>query len=179
MQIVADEPESGEEAKVRPEKSLKPVPRWQTPGGRAVLIAIALVSAGVAAALLSGGELGEGDSDEPQAISGAPKQVTDTILQFQSALADGDFETICTELFTAEARAAAGGERCPSVLQDTAMDIKRPKVSIVSVSIQGQQATATVRASTNGGPPVTDQIRLAKQKGRYRIVSAGQPAAEK
>jgi hypothetical protein len=144
-----------------------------------VLLAIGLVAAGVGAALLGGGQVGDGGGNEPRQATGAPKQVTDTIIQFERALGQGDFETICGNLFTVEAREAAGGDRCPSVLQESAGGVKNPDVRIVSVAIRGDAATAIVRASSEGSPPVTDTIRLARQGGRYRIASAGRPAGEK
>jgi hypothetical protein len=151
------------------------VTRWRTTRGWALLLAIGLAGAGIAAALLGGGSVGGGGS-EPPPISGAPKQVVATIMEFERALADGDFATICGNLFTLEAREAAGGDRCPSVLQDTAGGLRDPNVRIVSINVRGNTATAIVRAQVAGGQPVTDTIRLQRQGGRYRIVSAGQPA---
>jgi hypothetical protein len=149
------------------------VARWRSPTGRAVLLAIGLAGAGIAAAFLGGGQLGDPEEEAPRPVSGASKQVGDTILEFERALADGDFATICGNLFTIEAREAAGGDRCPSVLQDTAGGLRSPDVRIISINVRGNTATATVRASVGGGPPVTDLIRLLRQGGRYKIVSAG------
>ena len=159
---------------VRPARA----PRWRSPTGRAVLLALGLAGAGVAAAFLGGGELGGGE-EAPRPVSGASRQVADTILQFERALADGDFATICGNLFTIEAREAAGGDRCPSVLQDTAGGLRRPDVRIVAINVRGNTAVATVRASVAGGPPVTDVIRLVRQGGRYKIVSAGPEPRER
>jgi hypothetical protein len=142
--------------------------------GRAALLAIGLAAAGIAAALIGGGQISGGGGDAPRQVSGAPKQVADTIFRFRRALADGDFDTICQTIFTAEARDAAGGDRCPSVLQETAGGVKDPRVKIVSIAIRGNTATAIVSASTGGGKPVQDTITLVRQgDGRYRIVSAG------
>jgi hypothetical protein len=161
-------------AKPDPRRSARPS-RWRSPGGRALLLAIGLAGAGVAAALLGGGKIG-GDEPEPAPVSGAPKQVVATIMEFERALAEGDFATICGNLFTLEAREAAGGDRCPSVLQDTAGGLREPDVRIVSINVRGKTATAIVRARIAGGRPVTDTIRLLRQGGRYKIVSAGQEA---
>jgi hypothetical protein len=149
--------------------------RWRSARGRAGLLAAGLAGAGIAAALLGGGQLG-GDNSQPPPVSGAPKQVVATIMEFEHALAAGDFATICSNLFTVEAREAAGGDRCPSVLQETAAGLRDPHVRIVSINVRGNTATAIVRARVAGGQPVTDTIRLERQGGRYRIVSAGQAA---
>ena len=143
-----------------------------------MLLAIGLAGAGIAAAFLGGGELGGGE-EAPKPVRGASQQVADTILQFERALAEGDFATICGNLFTIEAREAAGGDRCPSVLQDTAGGLRRPDVRVVAINVRGNTATATVRATVAGGPPVTDTVRLLRQDGRYRIVSAGRETGER
>jgi hypothetical protein len=141
-------------------------------------VAIGLAGAGIAAALLGGGRIAGGDGSQPPAATGAPKQIAATITEFQRALADGDFATICGSLFTIEAREAAGGDRCPSVLQETAGGLREPDVRIVSINVRGDTATAIVRARVAGGNYVTDTIRLKRDGGRYKIVSAGQPPGE-
>jgi hypothetical protein len=158
----------------------KRVPPWRSPFGRALLLAIGLASAGVAAAFLGGGRLNDHSSETPppRAVGEATRQVVATLQQFEKALAEGDFATICGNLFTVEAREAAGGDRCPSVLQDTAGGLRNPKVQIVSITVRGNTAVALVRARVAGGPPVTDTIRLIKQGGRYKIVSAGKEASD-
>jgi hypothetical protein len=156
----------------------KRVPPWRSPFGRAVLLAIGLAGAGIAAAFLGGGKVNDdgSESQPPRAVGDATRQVAGTLQQFERALADGDFATICGNLFTTEAREAAGGDRCPSVLQDTAGGLRSPNVQIVSINVRGNTATAVVSATVAGGPPVTDTIRLIKQGGRYKIVSAGKEA---
>jgi hypothetical protein len=156
----------------------KRVPPWRSPFGRALLLALGLAAAGIAAAFLGGGKLNDDatENQPPKAVGEATRQVAGTLQQFEKALADGDFATICGNLFTVEAREAAGGDRCPSVLQDTAGGLREPRVQIVSITVKGNTATAIVRATVAGGPPVTDTIRLIKQDGRYKIVSAGKEA---
>jgi hypothetical protein len=143
------------------------------------LLALGLVAAGVAAALIGGGSISGGGGDKPRQASGAPKAVADAIFAFRRALAAGDFDTICNKLFTAQARAAAGGDRCPSVLQQTAGGVQDPQVRIVSITLRGNTATALVSASTAGDKPVQDTITLVRVGRGYRIVSAGEaPVAE-
>jgi len=157
------------------------LPPWRSPFGRALLLAIGLAGAGIAAAFLGGGRLGDEASENqpPRAVGEATRQVVATLRQFERALGGGDFATICGNLFTREAREAAGGDRCPSVLQDTAGGLREPNVQIVSITVRGNTATAVVRATVAGGRPVTDTIRLVRQDGRYRIVSAGREADER
>jgi hypothetical protein len=150
--------------------------RWRSPGGRVVLLAVGLAGAGIAAALLGGGQIGSGGANPPEA-TGAPKAIAATIFDFQRALAGHDFATICSQLFTVEAREAAGGDQCVPNLRARAGSLQRPDVRIVSINVRGDTATAIVRATVAGGQPVTDTIVLRRDGGRFRIVSAGQPPA--
>jgi hypothetical protein len=106
-------------------------------------------------------------------VTGAAKDVVSTVMQFQAALAGRDWATICNRLYTSKARAGAGGSRCPTTLAQSAGGLRDPRVRIVSVVVRGQAATVTVAASVNGKPPVTDVIQLMRERGRYRIASAG------
>jgi hypothetical protein len=169
-----------ESAVAKPKRRRRPRQSpWRTTGSRVGLVALGLIAAGVAAALIGGGSVGGGSGDRPRKASGAPKAITDTIFAFRRALAAGDFETICNKLFTAQARAAAGGDSCPSVLQQTAGGVEDPQVKIVSITLRGNTATALVSASTAGDKPVQDTITLQRVGDEYRIVSAGEaPVSE-
>jgi hypothetical protein len=127
-------------------------------------VAVALIA--LIVAKLSGRE------DTPQ-VSGAAKDVVNTVMQFETALAGRDWDTICTRLYTNAARQAAGGARCPATLAQSAGSLRDPKVTIRSVVVRGNAATVTVSASVNGKPPVTDAIMLVREDGHYRISSAG------
>lgn len=130
-------------------------------------LAVAAVAAiAVIVAKLSG-------STSTPAVTGAPKDVVATVMQFEVALAGRDWAVICDRLYAAEARAAAGGPKCPSTLAQSAGGLRGPRVKIVSVVVRGQAATVTVAASVNGKPPVIDAIQLVRQGGRFRIASAG------
>jgi hypothetical protein len=113
-----------------------------------------------------------GGSDTPPA-KGAAEDVVETVNQFETALSGRDWPGICNRLYTAEARKAAGGDRCPTTLAQSAGGLREPRVRIVSVVVRGKAATVTVAASVNGKPPVTDAIQLVREGGRFRISSAG------
>ena len=130
--------------------------------GAVVLVALIGVLIGV----LTGGE------EEPK-VSGAPREVVATVMEFQAALSRRDWAGICERLYTAEARRAAGGARCASTLAQSAGGLRSPQVKIVSIVVRGEGATVVVSASVNGRPPVTDRIVLERERGRFRIASAG------
>jgi hypothetical protein len=133
------------------------------------LAAVAVVAVAVIALLVA--RL-SGRNDTPE-VSGAAKDVVATVQQFQAALAGRDWATICNVLYTSRARTAAGGGKCPATLAQSAGGLRQPRVKILSVVVRGQAATVTVAASVNGKQPVTDAIQLVRERGRFRVASAG------
>lgn len=138
-----------------------------------LLAALAVVSGGVAVLLIGG------DDDEPPPVSGTPREVVATILAFERAVGERDFATVCDRLFTADARERAGGEDCQSVLAEGAARSGTPRIRIRSLVVRGEEATVTVVASVPGARPTTNTIELAREGGRFRIVSAGRPGDER
>ena len=139
-----------------------------------VAAAVTAAVIAVAVALLESG----GDHKRPPRVSGNPAEVVASVEAFQRDLATRDFAGICDGLFTSRARKAAGGDNCQSVLAQAAARLHRPAMRITRVflSRDGQSAEVGVMAAVGGGRPVPDTIRLVRERGRYRIVSAG-PAA--
>jgi hypothetical protein len=135
------------------------------------LAAAVVVAAGVVALVGSGGD------EKPPPVSGTPAEAVAVVDALQRALATRDFATICDRLLTSRARAAAGGPNCQSVLAQAAARLRSPKVEIRSVVLsRGGKATVGVVASTTGDRPAPDVIHLVRQRGGFRIASAGDPA---
>lgn len=124
------------------------------------------------------GVIRDGDG-EPPAVSGTPKEAVETIEAFRRALAVRDFATICDRLYTEEAREAAGGDNCQSVLAQETAKLRDPQVRITGLTVTQGRATASVRASVRGGRPVADTIVLEREKGRFRIASRGAAPVER
>lgn len=117
--------------------------------------------------------------DEPPPVSGTPKDVVQTIVDFERAVAARDFATVCDRIFTDEAREAAGGDDCQSVLAQAAARFRTPTIRIQSIRVRGPEATATVIATVPGRRGTPETIELARQGERYRIVSAGRVSDER
>src|SRR5947209_8226034 len=116
--------------------------------------------------------LGTSGGGSSPAVGNARDAVA-TVQAFQQAISDRDYQKICDQLFTTNARDASGGGNCAAVLAENGARIQNPQVQIRSVVLRGNLANVSVVAQVKGGPPVTDTIRLVRQKGGYRIVSAG------
>jgi ketosteroid isomerase-like protein len=113
-----------------------------------------------------------GGDDTPR-VSGAPKDVVATVQAFGQALAARDFARICDDLFTLEAREAAGGDSCRATLAQSAAGVRDPRITIRAVTVRGDQATATVLAHQRGKRDTVDVIDLQRERGRYLIAAAG------
>jgi hypothetical protein len=139
---------------------------------RWALVAVAAaIAVAVAVVLVEGG-----DEKKPPAVTGTPAEAVAVVSAFQRALASRDFATICDSLYSRRARAAAGGDDCQSVLAQATARIRRPSVQIRSVVLaRGGAATVGVLAGTASERPAADVIRLVRQRGRFRIASAGNP----
>ena len=111
--------------------------------------------------------------DRPPLVSGTAAEAVATIDAFSKALADRDFAAICDRLFSADARVAAGGDNCQSVLAQAAAQLRTPRVRITSLSVSRGGAIVRVVASVTGQHPASDVIRLIRERGRFRILSAG------
>lgn len=114
---------------------------------------------------------GGGDDGKPKPITGPAKQVSTTIQQLQTATAKRDFTKVCEQLLAAATRKEAGGDQCPDVLDQRARGVSRPRIKILSIEVQGDQAQARVRTTAIGQAPVSNLIRLVREDGRFRILS--------
>ena len=116
---------------------------------------------------------GGGDDGKPKPISGAAKDVAAVIKRLETATAKQDFTTICDGLLAAATRKQAGAEQCPSVLEQRARGVKRPRIVIQAIEVQGIRAQARVRTTATGQAATTDVIRLVRENGSFRVLSLG------
>jgi hypothetical protein len=93
------------------------------------------------------------------------------IEELERAIAAGEFDRICSELLSAEVRRQAGGGDCPAMLRRTSAGVKRPRIEVKEIRIQGAAAVVEVETAAEGQAPVADTIRLVREAGGYRISS--------
>jgi hypothetical protein len=115
----------------------------------------------------SGCSLG-GDEDAKPA-SGAAAQVAATVDRLERAVADGDFATICRQLFTAGARQRAGGDDCVRQLRSAAEGLKRPRIEIQRIEVKDNRAWARVRTEAEGQALVSDELVLRREGARWLV----------
>ena len=135
--------------------------KWGRSGIQSLVVAL------LAAVAITG--CAPGSDDGPKPIKGAPKDVADVIARLERATQQRQFGVLCDELFTRSARARAGGKGCVALLRETAKDVRRARIRLLDVRINGNRATARVRTTAEGQTAVEESIDLVRERGRYRI----------
>ena len=95
------------------------------------------------------------------------------IARLQHATARHDYDTICNQLLSAAARERSGGADCARLLGERAGTIRRPRILVQSIAVDGGRAQVKVRTTAVGQAATTDVIRMVREKGRFRISSLG------
>ena len=114
-----------------------------------------------------------GADEEPQPVSGTAKEIAATVDRLERAVATHDFSEICDELFTRAARERSGGEDCAKQLSAAAGEVRRPEIDIGGIQVEGDRAVVTVRTRAEGQARVSDELRLTREGGRWRVESLG------
>ncbi len=91
--------------------------------------------------------------------------------ELERAIAAGDFERVCSDLLSAEVRRQAGGGDCPGMLRRTSEGVRRPRIQVKEIRIEGATAIVDVVTTAAGQARASDTIRLVREAGAYRIAS--------
>ena len=112
-----------------------------------------------------------GGDDESQPVSGAARQVSAVVERLEKAIGARDWQTVCDDLLTSDARRRAGGSGCPRLLQSDAADVRNPRIDVISIVLRKGGAQARVRSRAKGQQALTDVIELRRVGDGYRIES--------
>jgi Protein of unknown function (DUF3828) len=125
------------------------------------------------AALLAPVGCSIGADEEPQPVTGVPREIAAAVEQLERAVARRDWATICTELLTETARQRAGGRECVSQTRSAAEDVLRPSIQIEQIAVRGGRAAVRVSTTAQGQARVTDTLELRRIGGRWLIEALG------
>jgi hypothetical protein len=136
--------------------------------GKARIIALAVLAVVVVGAVLV---LKPGPDDN--------EAVADTLDRYAAATRDKDYQTICDTLYAKDLleRVRAAGLPCEVALRTGLEDRQNPRLEVLGVEVNGDQALARVRSTAGGEPPSTDLVRLVKEDGDWHIASLSEPGA--
>ena len=99
-----------------------------------------------------------GGDEEPQPATGVPKEIAATVEQLERAVATRDFAEVCDELFTKAARERSGGDDCAKQLGVSAEGVRRPRIEVGGITVEGDKAVV---------------LRLRREGGRWHVESLG------
>ena len=136
--------------------------------GRARIIAFAVIAVIVVGAVLV---LKPGPDDS--------EAVAETLDNYAAATRDKDYQTICDDLYAEDLveRVRAAGLPCEVALRTGLEDRQNPRLEVLGVEVNGDQALARVRSTAGGEVPSTDVVRLVKEDGEWRVASLSEPGA--
>jgi Putative lumazine-binding len=136
--------------------------------GRPRLVAFAVLAVIVVGAVLV---LKPGPDDN--------EAVAETLDNYAAATRDKDYQTICDELYAKDLveRVRAAGLPCEVALRTGLEDRQNPRLQVLGVEVNGDQALARVRSTAGGEVPSTDLVRLVKEDGDWRVISLSEPGA--
>lgn len=134
----------------------------------------ALTTALVVALALAGCAGGTSNKDSSNDFSGEKQQVASVIEDLQSAAEDSDEGAIC-DLLTAELLDAvtkgSGAATCRGGLDKALKDTDQSDLTVKSVKIDGDEASAVVRAKLSDDKSRDATIKLSKLGAKWRIAT--------
>ena len=101
------------------------------------------------------------------------QQVRGTLQRFANASAAGDYASMCQSLLAGRliAKIRSLGVPCELAVRTGLSSVKDPRLSVQSVRIDGDRASALVRSTAQGQRPSTDIVQLVREGGRWRVAS--------
>ena len=136
--------------------------------GKARIIAFAVIAVLIVGAVLV---FKPGPNDD--------EAVSKTLESYAAATRDKDYQTICDDLYAKDLveRVRAAGLPCEVALRTGLEDRQNPRLQVLGVEVNGDQALARVRSTAGGEVPSTDLVRLVKEDGDWRVASLSEPGA--
>jgi predicted small lipoprotein YifL len=103
------------------------------------------------------------------------EQVRTTVSEFGRATASKDYKAMCGRLLAPDLvdDLAQIGLPCEQALKQGLDSVRDPRLTIGTVKIDGDKATAEVRTSAAGEEPSKDTLGLVKVNGTWKISSLG------
>lgn len=110
-----------------------------------------------------------GDEEKPKTASGPAREIGEVVRQLERAAARGDWQSVCDDVFTANARRRAGGDDCPRLLRSDAAGLRSPRIELLAITVKKGTAEVRVRSRARGQRAITEVIELRRERGEYRV----------
>jgi predicted small lipoprotein YifL len=112
----------------------------------------------------------DGPSDEAQ--------VRTALNEFQRATEQRDYRALCDRILAPKLVETVEriGLECEAALEKGFEDVREPRLSVGTVTVDGDSARAQVRSSAAGQSPSDDTVELVRVGDGWRIASLGEGA---
>jgi hypothetical protein len=103
------------------------------------------------------------------------QQIRQTLSNFERAAAGHDYAALCDRILAPKLIGTLEqiGLPCETALQKGLEDLRDPRLSVGTVTVDGDRATAQVRSSAAGQSPSEDTVDLVRAGDGWRIASLG------
>lgn len=108
------------------------------------------------------------------------EEVREALDRYAAATRDKDYQTLCDELLASELveRIRNAGLPCEVALRTGLENRRNPRLEVLSVEANGDEAVARVSGSAEGEVAATVDYRLVREEDAWRIASSGGPDDE-
>ena len=102
-------------------------------------------------------------------------QIRTALDEFRRATAAKDYTTLCEQVLAPRLIQTVEqvGLPCEMALEKGFEGVEEPRISVGTVTVEGDSARADVRSSAAGQEPSQDTVELVRVDGRWRIASLG------
>ena len=109
----------------------------------------------------------------------AEEQVRATLAEFGRATGAGDYGALCDRILAPKLVDTVEqiGLPCEQALAKGFEDVREPQISVGTVTVKDDTASAQVRSSAAGQPPSEDTVDLVRVGDSWRIQSLGATGA--
>jgi hypothetical protein len=101
------------------------------------------------------------------------ERVHDVVEAFGQASAAKDYQRLCDDLLAPKlvTEVESAGLPCELALKQGLGDVSAPRLTIGTIRVDGDAATADVQSSAKGEPPSRDTLQLVRVDDAWRIAS--------
>jgi predicted small lipoprotein YifL len=103
------------------------------------------------------------------------EQVRSTVAEFGRATAAKDYQALCDRILapTLVEEVESIGLPCEAALRRGLGEVQDPRLTIGTIEVRDDEATAEVRTSAAGEEPSQDTLQLVNVDGKWKISSLG------
>ena len=103
------------------------------------------------------------------------QQIRTALAEFERATAERDYQALCDRVLAPKLIETVRqiGLPCELALQKGFEDVEDPRLTVGTVKVDEDEATAEVRSSAAGQPPSQDTVELVRVDGKWRVASLG------